>query len=185
MCWEKPRGPGIALALGSAGCDAPAYTVACLLCGSGIHRDVSPVWIWQVIWLFGTSTLFFLPVSKPLNSEQGNHELLLCRHWWRRRLGCYVRTPCCARCLPRCLCYPLALLFFRQSSMGLCGGRRAVRLSFAVRHRSYWIVWGRHVFVGPRRFHHHVVPSARPSSPSGVQMVNVSPSRVDPELSAP
>jgi hypothetical protein len=118
-------------------------------------------------------------------SEQGNHELLLCRHWWRRRLGCYVRTPCCARCLPRCLCYPLALLFFRQSSMGLCGGRRAVRLSFAVRHRSYWIVWGRHVFVGPRRFHHHVVPSARPSSPSGVQMVNVSPSRVDPELSAP
>ena len=77
MCWEKPRGPGIALALGSAGCDAPAYTVACLLCGSGIHRDVSPVWLWQVIWLFGASTLFFLPVSKPLNKETMNYSCVV------------------------------------------------------------------------------------------------------------
>jgi len=95
-----------------------------------------PLGVISVIWLFGTSTLFFLPVSKPLNKETMNY-------------SCVV-----------------------------IGG-------VAVLAAIYWIVWGRHVFVGPRRFHHHVVPSARPSSPSGVQMVNVSPSRVDPELSAP
>lgn len=109
-----------------------------------------------------------------MSSSVASPSWLLCTH-----------TLLCALSPSLPLLAPCTPAFFPSIVHGLCGGRRAVRLSLAVRHRSYWIVWGRHVFVGPRRFHHHVVPSARPSSPSGVQMVNVSPSRVDPELSAP